>query len=99
MKTPMKKIITILPFVVSALTGMAQEESIPASNPFSKESSLPYSTEPFDKIKDADYKPAFEAGMRDHLKEIESIANNTAPAAIAYAGEQYVCFSNQCQYE
>jgi len=41
---------------------------------------LPYHAIPFDKITDADYMPAYIEGMRIHLLEIDSIANNTEPA-------------------
>ncbi|HEX4707376.1 MAG TPA: M3 family metallopeptidase [Candidatus Udaeobacter sp.] len=47
------------------------------NNPFATESSLPYHYPPFDKIKDDDFVPAIEAGMREQLKEIEPIANNS----------------------
>ncbi|MEP6511528.1 MAG: peptidyl-dipeptidase Dcp [Dokdonella sp.] len=50
--------------------------TLPASNPFAKASTLPYQAPPFDKIKDADYQPAIEAGMAEQLSEIEKIANN-----------------------
>ena len=39
-------------------------------------STLPMQAPPFDKIKDADYQPAIEEGMRQQLAEIEKIANN-----------------------
>ncbi len=45
-----------------------------AGNPFAKASTLPFQAPPFDKIKDADYQPAFDAGMREHLAEIAKIA-------------------------
>ena len=48
------------------------------SNPFYTESSLPFHAPPFDKIKDADYQPAIEAGMRQQLAEARAIAANTA---------------------
>lgn len=48
------------------------------SNPFLKASTLPYQAPPFDKIKDTDFKPALEEGMKDQLKEIQQIANNPA---------------------
>jgi len=51
-----------------------------ADNPFWHPSTLPYRLPPFDKIKDADYVPAFEAGMREHRKEVETIAHDPAPA-------------------
>jgi len=49
-----------------------------ASNPFAKISSLPFHYPAFDKIKDEHFAPAFEAGMREQLREIESIASNMA---------------------
>jgi peptidyl-dipeptidase Dcp len=48
------------------------------SNPFYAESSLPFHAPPFDKIKDADYQPAIEAGMGQQLAEVRAIAANTA---------------------
>ena len=51
-----------------------------ASNPFFKASTLPFNYPAFDQIKDGDFAPAFEEGMRIHLKEVEAIANNRQPA-------------------
>jgi peptidyl-dipeptidase Dcp len=48
------------------------------SNPFYAESSLPFHAPPFDKIKDADYRPAIEAGMAQQLAEVHAIAANRA---------------------
>ncbi|MBV8759060.1 MAG: dipeptidyl carboxypeptidase II, partial [Deltaproteobacteria bacterium] len=48
----------------------------PTMNPFFEVSSLPYHLPPFDKIKDADYMPAFEKGMEDQRKEIDAIAKS-----------------------
>lgn len=39
-------------------------------------SSLPYEAPEYDKIKDADFQPAFDAGIKQQLAEIDSIANN-----------------------
>jgi peptidyl-dipeptidase Dcp len=47
-----------------------------SDNPLLSESALPYHMPPFDRIKDADYAPAYEKGMADELKEAEAIANN-----------------------
>src|SRR5690242_15457449 len=52
-------------------------------NPFLKASTLPFQAPPFDRIKDSDYKPALEEGMRVNLHEIEAIANNPKPATFA----------------
>jgi len=50
-----------------------------AANPFFTASTLPFQAPPFDKIKEGDYQPAIEEGMRQHLAEIEKIANNPEP--------------------
>ncbi len=47
------------------------------SNPFAAESPLPLHYPQFDKIKDSDFAPAFDAGMAEQLKEIDAIANNS----------------------
>jgi peptidyl-dipeptidase Dcp len=47
------------------------------SNPFFAPSTLPFQAPPFDKIKDADYQPAIEAGMAEQQSQIQAIANNS----------------------
>jgi peptidyl-dipeptidase Dcp len=47
-----------------------------ADNPFARPSTLPFELPPFDRIHDADYSPAMEAGMRAELKEVDAIARN-----------------------
>src|SRR5678815_1908262 len=42
----------------------------PRPNPFLAASTLPYQAPPFDKITDADFKPAIDEGMRQNLAEI-----------------------------
>src|SRR5271157_3832712 len=49
------------------------------NNPFFAPSTLPFQAPPFDKIKDADYQPAIEAGMAQELKEMQTIANDPQP--------------------
>ena len=44
------------------------------ANPLLAESTLPYHTPPFDKIKDEHFVPAIDAGMREELKEVDAIA-------------------------
>jgi peptidyl-dipeptidase Dcp len=48
------------------------------SNPFYAPSALPFHAPPFDKIKDADYQPAMEAGIAQQLVETQKIADQTA---------------------
>lgn len=56
----------------------ASTEAAQASNPFFSESPLPLHYPQFDKIKDSDFAPAFDAGMAEQLKEVDAIANNAA---------------------
>src|SRR5579863_123727 len=70
---------------IAAIAGLGVRSALTAdtpfgpSNPFYAPSGLPFQAPPFDKIKDADYQPAIEAGMAQELTEIEAIANNSAP--------------------
>ncbi|HEY2400231.1 MAG TPA: M3 family metallopeptidase [Steroidobacteraceae bacterium] len=47
-----------------------------AENPFSYPSGLPYQMPPFDRIGNADYRPAFEEGMRQQRQEVRQIVEN-----------------------
>jgi peptidyl-dipeptidase Dcp len=53
------------------------------TNPFFAESTLPFQAPPFDKIKDSDYQPALEEGMKRQLVEIDTIANSAEPPTFA----------------
>ena len=50
-----------------------------AKNPLLYPSPLPFQAPPFDKITDADFAPAFDAGMKEQLAEVSQIANDPAP--------------------
>src|ERR1700682_277849 len=52
-------------------------------NPFFQPSPLPYQAPQFDRIKDADFQPAIEEGMKRELAEIEAIAGDPAPPTFA----------------
>src|ERR1043165_389545 len=65
--------------VLSASTLVAQT----TANPFFAESTLPFHAPPCDKSHDADYQPAIEEGMKQHLAEIEAIENDPAPPTFA----------------
>ncbi len=56
--------------------GAVGQTAFGPSNPFYAASPLPYQAPPFDRIKDADYQPAIEAGMAQQRVEIDAIANN-----------------------
>jgi peptidyl-dipeptidase Dcp len=51
----------------------------PGANPLLSRSPLQYQAPPFDKIRDADYAPALEEGMRQELVEVRDIAENADP--------------------
>lgn len=52
-------------------------ENTSASNPFLAPSPLPFQAPAFDKIKDSDFKPAIEEGIKQQQAEINKIANDT----------------------
>jgi peptidyl-dipeptidase Dcp len=51
--------------------------TLPANSPFAQPSALPYHLPPFDRIKEADFRPAFEAGMAQQRQEIAAIAQSS----------------------
>ena len=53
------------------------------ANPLFTASPLPFQAPPFDKIKDSDYAPAIEEGMKRQLAEMDAIANDPAPPTFA----------------
>ncbi|MFZ5607305.1 MAG: M3 family metallopeptidase [Pseudomonadota bacterium] len=53
--------------------------AIAYSGPFAAPSPLPMHYPQFDKIKDSDFAPAFDAGMAIQLREVAAIADNPAP--------------------
>ena len=69
---------------IAAIAGLGVRSALTAdtpfgpSNPFYAPSALPFQAPPFDKIKDADYQPAIEAGMAQQRKEMQAIADNPA---------------------
>jgi len=48
-------------------------------NPLLHPSPLPFQAPPFDKIKDGDFAPAFDAGMKEQLAEVKQIADDPTP--------------------
>jgi peptidyl-dipeptidase Dcp len=51
--------------------------SMNADNPFYNKSTLPFQTPDFSKIRHEHYLPAFEAGMKQQLEQIQAIADQT----------------------
>jgi peptidyl-dipeptidase Dcp len=88
----MKK-ISCLPLFVVLIIATAKAQSghpdegkamdLPPTNPFFSKSTLHLQAPAFDKIKNSDFKPAMEEGMKQQSAEIEKIANNTAAPTFA----------------
>ncbi|HET7320925.1 MAG TPA: peptidyl-dipeptidase Dcp [Longimicrobiaceae bacterium] len=57
---------------------MPQPVGLPVGNPFAHVSPLPFQAPDFDAIHDSDFAPAMEEGMRQHLAEVEEVANQSA---------------------
>ncbi len=67
------------PAFANPVAAAASPAATPASaNPFFSESPLPLHYPQFDKIQDSDFAPAFDAGMKQQMEEVEAIANNKA---------------------
>eukprot|EP01132_Coremiostelium_polycephalum_P023147 gene23147-27511_t len=70
--------LLVLLAVTSSCNNNNQQSSVlSASNPFLSASKLPFEAPAFDKIKDADFKPAIEEGMKQQLAEIQKITGST----------------------
>lgn len=61
----------------STTSNLKTNKEFTTSNPFYEQSSLPFQAVPFDKIKNDDFIPGFEAGIKSSLEEIQQIADNT----------------------
>jgi peptidyl-dipeptidase Dcp len=70
----------IQPSFAAPVASAPAAAALDASNPFAKVSTLPFHYPAFDKIKDEHFLPAYAAGMSEHLREIDGIANNPKPA-------------------
>ena len=71
----------LLPALIGILTSCNTKQSAnkdgTAANPFYQPSKLPFNAPAFDKIKDSDFKPVIEEGMKQQQAEIGKIADNT----------------------
>jgi peptidyl-dipeptidase Dcp len=75
------KFVPQLALIAAAQLAMnADAPAAQPANPFFAESPLPLHYPQFDRIKDSDFPPAFDAGMAGQLKEVDVIANNPKAA-------------------
>ena len=68
---------------ISASGAIAQTGGGGRTNPLLTPSTLPFQAPPFDRITDADYGPAIEAGMAEQLAEMKRIATDPAEPTFA----------------
>jgi peptidyl-dipeptidase Dcp len=69
-----------LAFSLFASLAVAQTQAAAAptdTNPFFTPSPLPFQAPPFDRIKDSDFQPAIEEGMKRQIVEVEAIADSS----------------------
>src|SRR4029079_17968681 len=59
---------------MTVCTPTTQPALFTSDNPFAERSRLPFRAPPLDRIRDEDFAPAIEEGMRRHLREVEEIA-------------------------
>ncbi|WP_336664189.1 peptidyl-dipeptidase Dcp [Elizabethkingia meningoseptica] len=57
-------------------TSKVSQNVVTEQNPLLRKSTLQYQAPEFDKIKDEHFKPAFDYGIKEQLKEIDAIVNN-----------------------
>ena len=53
------------------------------ANPFASPSPLPFELPPFADVRLEHYRPAFEAGMAEHLAEVDAIVADPEPPSFA----------------
>ena len=73
-----KKVLNMMVLSLMVLASCGNDGKQPESteNPFLTEYTTPFKVVPFDKVKTEHYLPAFEAGMKEQLAEIDAIVNN-----------------------
>ena len=64
-----------VPFLLLLIFSCTYKDN--SMNPFLNEYETPFQIPPFEAIKFSHYEPAFIQGMKEHLEEIDVIANNT----------------------
>lgn len=74
----MRTSLSVSALVLAAALNLSAAPESSSANPLLAPSALPYQLPPFAAIKDEHFRPAFEAGMAENLKEIAAIANDPA---------------------
>jgi len=75
----------------------AQDKKDLAQNPLLNPGTLPFRAVPFDKIKESDFRPAFDEGIRLQNAEIQQIADN--PAAPTFENTMIALEKNRSAFK
>ena len=78
MNRPHILLVAAAGIAVANIACAAPASLLEASNPFAKESTLPFNYPAWDQIKNEHFAPAYAEGMRQQAAEIQAIANNKA---------------------
>ena len=79
MKTSVRVSLRAAIALLTLVSVTAADPAAVGNNPLMARSPLPFQAPPFDRIKDADFAPALEAGMQQQLAEVDRIANSSEP--------------------
>jgi len=74
-----KAMLLIACVLVMSCGGQAPDETSGETNPFFADYGTPFNVQPFDRIEEAHFIPAFERGMEQQNAEIEAIVENPEP--------------------
>src|SRR5690242_4403964 len=77
------RVLSVSALALAAVLYFQGSASAQRENPFAEPSKLPLQAPPFDQIKDSDYSPAFEEGIRQSLAETAKIASSKAKPSFA----------------
>jgi peptidyl-dipeptidase Dcp len=76
---PDRRLIALALGIALAACGTSKSDmTFTASNPFANASPLLYQAPPFDKIRNEDYQPALEEGMRVQIAEVAKVAEDSS---------------------
>ncbi|HSU97653.1 MAG TPA: hypothetical protein VLI40_10510, partial [Gemmatimonadaceae bacterium] len=79
MMSPLRSLLITAGLAAISVAPVTAQTAATAQNPLLTPSTLPFEAPPFDRIKDSDFQPAIDEGMRQDLADIAKIADQSAP--------------------
>jgi peptidyl-dipeptidase Dcp len=76
---PLRSLLITAGLAAISVAPATAQTAATAQNPLLTPSTLPFEAPPFDRIKDSDFQPAIDEGMRQDLADIAKIADQSAP--------------------